>query len=176
LRKPKALVSGGVSNSLSTGRCGCGCEGLGLESALRVRDGVCEARCTDVDHQGYRGLLCGGGEVLQPVERGGLALLDPQVRQSVRKAARDHVVAFLAVERVCPLGTRVIRRARVGWDAEGERRSGLPLNGTKVFDHTHGRAGAASVALIPNGKAEVRGGPGVGPGVGPGARLPKNKK
>jgi hypothetical protein len=40
------------------------------------------------------------------------------------------------VERVCPLGTRIIRRARVGWDAECERRSGLPLDVTKVFDHT----------------------------------------
>jgi hypothetical protein len=85
----------------------------------------------------HRGILCGGGEVLQPVEREGAALLDPQVRQSVRKAARDHVVVFFAVERVCPLAWHrpclVIRRARVGWDAECERRSGLPLNGTKVF-------------------------------------------
>jgi hypothetical protein len=79
--------------------------------------------------------------VLQPVEREGAALLDPQVRQSVRNAARDHVGAFFAVERVCPLGTgRVIRRARVGWDAECERRSGLPLDVTKVFDQPHGGA------------------------------------
>jgi hypothetical protein len=70
--------------------------------------------------------------VLQPVELEGVALFDRQVRQSVRNAARDHVGAFFAVERVCPLGTRVIRRARVGWDAECERRSGLPLNVTNT--------------------------------------------
>jgi hypothetical protein len=45
--------------------------------------------------------------VLQPVEREGVALLDPQVRQSVRNAARDDVGAFFAVERVYPLGTPV---------------------------------------------------------------------
>jgi hypothetical protein len=37
---------------------------------------------------------------------------------------------------VCPLGTRVIRRARVLRDAEGDCRSSLPLDVTKVFDHT----------------------------------------
>jgi hypothetical protein len=30
-------------------------------------------------------------------------------------AARDDVGSFLAAERMCPLGTRAIRRARVGW-------------------------------------------------------------
>jgi hypothetical protein len=73
--------------------------------------------------------------VLQPVEREGVALLDSQVRQSVRNAARDNAGAFFTVERVCPLGTLVILRPRVGWDAECERRSGLPLNVAKVFDH-----------------------------------------
>ena len=74
--------------------------------------------------------------MLQPVEREGVAILDAQVRQSVRYAARDHVGAFIAVERECPLGIRVIRRARVLRDAEGDCRSSLPLNVTKVFDHT----------------------------------------
>jgi hypothetical protein len=41
------------------------CEGHGLESALHIRGGVCEARSTNADHQGYRGLRCWGGEVLQ---------------------------------------------------------------------------------------------------------------
>jgi hypothetical protein len=89
------------------------CEGVGLESGLHVRGGVCEARCTNVNYQGYRGLLCGGGEVLQPVEFEGVALLDPQVRQSVRYGARDYVVAFFALERVTPNGLLVIRRVRV---------------------------------------------------------------
>ena len=61
--------------------------------------------------------------MLQPVEREGVAFLDAQVRQSVRYVARDHVGAFFAVERVCPLGIRVIRRARVLRDAEGDCRS-----------------------------------------------------
>jgi hypothetical protein len=142
LRKPKALVSGGVSNSLSTEyRCGCGCEGLGLESDLRVRGGVCEARCTNVDHQGYRGLRCGGGEVLQPVERGCVARpLGPASRKYASPFARPlattyNVVAFFAVDRATPLGTLGIRRARVGWDAEGERRSGLARTGTNCFGH-----------------------------------------
>ena len=73
--------------------------------------------------------------MLQSVELEGAALFHRQVRQSVRCCARDHVVAFFAVDRATPLGTLVIRRARVGWDAEGERRSGLVRTGTKVFDH-----------------------------------------
>jgi hypothetical protein len=56
-------------------------ERRGLSGATEVSDcmyvaGVCEARCTNVDHQGYRGLLCGGGEVLQPVKAEGVALFD----------------------------------------------------------------------------------------------------
>jgi hypothetical protein len=41
---------------------------MGMDCVLCVRVGVCEARCTDVDHQGYQAPLCGGGGVLQPVE------------------------------------------------------------------------------------------------------------
>jgi hypothetical protein len=75
LEEAEALGGRGACQRFIERRGGSVCEGLGLESALRVRGGVCEARCTDVDHQGYRGLLCGGGEVLQPVEREGAALL-----------------------------------------------------------------------------------------------------
>ena len=73
--------------------------------------------------------------MLQSVELEGVALFDRQVRQSVRCGARDHVVAFFAVDRATPLGILVIRRVPFLRDAEGERRSGLPRTGTKVFDH-----------------------------------------
>jgi hypothetical protein len=56
--------------------------------------------------------------VLQPVElEGRVALLDPQARQSVRDGARDHVVAFIVLERVTPNGLLVILRVRVLRDA-----------------------------------------------------------
>jgi hypothetical protein len=48
--------------------------------------------------------------VLQSVELEGIALFDRQVRQSVRCGARNHLVAFCAVDRATPLGTLVIRR------------------------------------------------------------------
>jgi hypothetical protein len=76
-------VSGGVSDSSSDG----------VPASAKASDSkspfVYEAASarlvaqTHVDHQGYgipseAGFLCGGGEVLQPVEREGAALLDPQ--------------------------------------------------------------------------------------------------
>jgi hypothetical protein len=50
----------------------------------------------------------------------------------------------------------------------------VPRTGTDPKSSIVGRAvGCASVALVSNALAEVRGGPGVGPGVVLGARLPK---
>jgi hypothetical protein len=86
-----------------------------------------------------------------------LALLDPQVRQSVRKATRDHVVAFFAVDRATPLGTLGIRRARVGWDAEGERRSGLARTGTNCFGHAPEEQQPLDVLKTATGEGAGRG-------------------
>jgi hypothetical protein len=62
------------------------CEGLGLESGLHVRGGVCEARCTNVDPPGRS--FAGGGEVLQPVELEGSGPLGP-ASTSVRSLRRS---------------------------------------------------------------------------------------
>jgi hypothetical protein len=77
--------------------------------------------------------------VLQSVELEGVALFDRQVRQSVRCGARDHVVAFCAVDRATPLGTLLIHSS-VELESAGMQKVSagvacLARTGTKVFDH-----------------------------------------
>jgi hypothetical protein len=79
-----------------------GCEGVGLESALHVRGGVCEAGSTNIDHQGYRGLRCWGGEELQTEKLDCVAFADLQPCEPVGNGAPDHVVAFGAFELATP--------------------------------------------------------------------------